>query len=408
MSEGDEDVRIELPIFTRANIDRDRLFEIERQLDAYTNYVIVVPEGVAKIEKRDFEGILWNHQWTGVIPHLKFQVVAIELPDSLTEIPSELFQHCATLTRVIIGKGVAKIGSDAFVGCKGLKTVIMRAGDNRLEIDTGAFGHCPSLESIEFPDNLSRLGDYSFVYCEKLTSVTIPKHVERIGEGAFVQCTGLETVTIISDADIPYNCFKGCSSLTNVNFMSEKIPSLGSGAFEECTSLVVDQDWADRFTTVADDAFVHVPPFPLILKDLGGNEWEVTNWNIPWLSARDILKGKDDIVKHVKTCAMTQHKKTLGASSWSLHGLVNPTKDPRNTLIVALLLFESGKWDGETELTNEWFIRWGGDETDESDEDDYTGMADEVIPGDKRKRNIGDDGGGRASKKGLSFTDLAI
>ena len=426
MSSDEKDVRhLELPM--RGNIDRDRLWEIAEEINAHTwaqlySYVIVVPEGVAEIHDRDFIGVLWEYSDDDnkrLI--LETNVVAIELPDSLTEIPNVLFANLKTLTKITIGKGVTRIGADAFHNCRLLKTVIMRADKWELEIDSDAFGWCVSLESIEFPENLSSLGEESFTECVNLTEVTIPKNVSRIDDGVFKGCTGLKTVTISSDAGIPRECFKECSSLTNVNFIRHKIPPLGSNAFEGCTSLVVDRNWTGHFTSVESNTFARVQPFPLTLKDLSGKKWEVTNWGIPSFRSTEIFIGGIDLAKHVESCAKTQHPDTLGKERWNIRNLEDPTGNTSTQLITALALFEKGEWGGETELTNDWFVHYEEDEGgggpalgvdevkgEESAEYNDIDKADEATSGGK---HIIGDGVGRASKIGkwgISFTDLAI
>jgi hypothetical protein len=416
---------------------------IDWPLAVGTNYVIVVPEGVTEISKDFFEGILFRN---GRIKDPKqAQVVAIELPNSLIEIPRELFADNETLTTVTIGNGVKRIHVSAFCGCTRLKTVIMRSGGGTdLTIGSSAFENCASLERVEFPDNLTVLGSAAFSGCKrlktvimrpgggidltigsnafknceslerveftdnlsvielaafsgcvKLPSFTIPNRVSCIEGYAFSGCTGLKTVTISSDAAIQERCFMGCSSLTTVNFTLEKIPSLGRNAFEECTSLVVDPNWAGRFTTVAGGAFQGVQPFPLILKALDGNEWKVTNWGIPIL---EMFDETFDFAKHVESCATQQHPEELKEGTWKLRNLDEPLGNTSLQLKVALFLFQNGEWTGETDLTNVWTVDWAVGE-------------DEVIPDSKRGRNSNDDGGAAAKyskNSGLSFTDLAI
>jgi len=403
---------------------------IDWPLAVGTNYVIVVPEGVTEISEELFEGIFFKKGRTNY-PQ-KAQVVAIELPDSLIEIPRRFFAYNETLRKVTIGSGVKRIHDQAFCGCTRLKTVIMRSGDKSLEIGTSAFSGCESLERVEFPDSLAVLESYAFHGCAKLLSVTISNHVNSIGLGAFGGCSSLKTVTINSNAAISDDCFMDCSSLTSVDFTLEKIPSLGSHAFQKCISLVVDPEWADRFTDVAKNTFEGVQPFPLWLAELDGTTYKVKNWKIPSLGGIEIFLRGIDFAKHVEKCANQQHPEALELGTWRLRNHDDPRGNTSKQLIKALLLFESGKWDGATDLTNVWTVDWAvggesGDEGASGDEDESGGGQkinnadnviddpakegeDEATPGSKRGRNSNDDGGAAAksSKPGLSFTDLAI
>ena len=71
----------------------------------------------------------------------------VVLPEGITEIGSNMFFECASLTRVVIPSTVISIGDSAFSGCK-------------------------SLEAITLPEALSTIGDAAFFECEQLYEVT--------------------------------------------------------------------------------------------------------------------------------------------------------------------------------------------------------------------------------------------
>ena len=62
--------------------------------------------------------------------------------------------------------------------------------------------------------------------------------VNHIGNGAFENCTNLTEVTLSKHTLYIYNrAFRGCKSLKNVNFNSQKVVKILSGAFSGCESL---------------------------------------------------------------------------------------------------------------------------------------------------------------------------
>ncbi len=54
------------------------------------------------------------------------------------------------------------------------------------------------------------IGSYAFAYCSGLTSLTLPAGITKIGDGAFSNCSGL----------------------TSIYVYAEKVPKIGSDAFE--------------------------------------------------------------------------------------------------------------------------------------------------------------------------------
>ena len=151
-------------------------------------------------------------------------------------------------------------------------------------VGKGAFANCPELTSVTLPSGVEAIGDIAFGNCTGLKSVNIPCSVSRIGEGAFYACAALQRVDF-EEADsaaqnhltLGESVFYGCQSLEQVYICSTsqplRLPSmvfaecrrlrsfktlgtisdLGSGAFQNCTSLTgVD---FDRIEWAAKDAF---------------------------------------------------------------------------------------------------------------------------------------------------------
>ncbi|MBR4440783.1 MAG: leucine-rich repeat domain-containing protein [Bacteroidales bacterium] len=58
-------------------------------------------------------------------------------------------------------------------------------------LDYGAFGACPSLESVTLPKSLKYIGQYAFA-ASGISSITIPKNVTTVGKSAFSMCTNLD------------------------------------------------------------------------------------------------------------------------------------------------------------------------------------------------------------------------
>ncbi|MBQ1437174.1 MAG: leucine-rich repeat domain-containing protein, partial [Ruminococcus sp.] len=73
--------------------------------------------------------------------------------------------------------------TNAFIGCKNLKNVVL--SENSTFIGASAFKGCKSLETIEFPDSLRRICENAFSGCKSLKTVTVPKEIYYIADSAF-------------------------------------------------------------------------------------------------------------------------------------------------------------------------------------------------------------------------------
>lgn len=102
------------------------------------------------------------------------------------------FYFRTSLTKVVIGDGVSKIGATAFGYCLLLSDLTI--GNSVTEIAYGAFGECVSLTSVVIPVSVESLGSCAFIDCGSLITITIGNSVKSIGEMAFNNCFALTTV----------------------------------------------------------------------------------------------------------------------------------------------------------------------------------------------------------------------
>ena len=102
-------------------------------------------------------------------------------------------------------------------------------------IGSYAFYSCSGLTSLTLPAGITSIGDRAFQDCSRLTSLTLPAGITSIGWYAFRGCSGLTSLNLPAGiTEIGSYAFYGCSGLTSIYVYAEKVPKIGSNAFEEC------------------------------------------------------------------------------------------------------------------------------------------------------------------------------
>lgn len=161
------------------------------------------------------------------------------LPDEIggkkvTGIGKGAFKKCASLSSVVIPKGVLRIGDSAFAGDSGLQRVELPEGLR--EIGEEAFYDC-GITAVELPSSVTVIGKYAFDSCGALTHVILPSGITEIAEGAFMKCSKLtEIIFPESIGAIGNFAFFGCSGLSELDF-PKGVSMIGLGAFAGCTAL---------------------------------------------------------------------------------------------------------------------------------------------------------------------------
>lgn len=137
------------------------------------------------------------------------------IPNDIYGISSCAFVGCKGLKEIVIPSNIVEIESNPFEN-SGLTTIsvadenetydsrdncnaIIETNTNSLiigtsltiipntveKIDDFAFSSCENLSSIEIPESVTEIGACAFSVCPKLTSITLPDSIETICEGAF-------------------------------------------------------------------------------------------------------------------------------------------------------------------------------------------------------------------------------
>ena len=111
------------------------------------------------------------------------ELTSITLPDTITKIADNAFLNCTSLETINVPKSVNRVGYDAFVGTAWLENKLK---ESPLVILNGVLvdGHKCEGEVV-IPDTVTSIADRAFMNTEKVESISFPESVEYIGRQAF-------------------------------------------------------------------------------------------------------------------------------------------------------------------------------------------------------------------------------
>lgn len=151
---------------------------------------------------------------------------------------SDAVARCSSLEEVEFPATLKKIGSKAFDYCIRLKEIILPEGVNY--IYGYAFMNCDAVTSVSIPSTLidsDGWGSYlkcTFYDCDKLTDITLTEGITELIEGMFTNCKSLISIKLPQSLTNINSAFIGCSSLTSIS-IPDKVTSTGD--FSGCSAL---------------------------------------------------------------------------------------------------------------------------------------------------------------------------
>ena len=157
---------------------------------------------------------------------------AVVLPNTVTNINQEAFDHCQKITSVTIPNGVTSIVYGTFHDCASLASVTLSS--NLKSIGAYAFAECSSLESITLPNSLEGIEYSAFMYSGLKGNLTIPNSVMYLGSSAFSN-TQIETVKIGSGMESMSGAFSYIATLKSANVPASVVDF--SHTFYDCYNL---------------------------------------------------------------------------------------------------------------------------------------------------------------------------
>lgn len=195
------------------------------------------------------EGVTFADNAAGIFSDCA-SLTSIDLPASVTQIPSSAFFGCSSLKTVTAESPITKIGANAFQNCAALKTIpdLSRV----TELGASAFYNCQALRCDVNLSSLKKLEDQVFCYtqvtvtdfCDTLESIgdwaliwatvkaELPPTLQSIGSYAFYSGNLPETLTIPNSVHTIGNyAFMKTQGVKNV-FIGSNLSSISKGLFD--------------------------------------------------------------------------------------------------------------------------------------------------------------------------------
>ncbi len=155
------------------------------------------------------------------------------------------FAGCTSLKSVEIPNTVSSLSMNAFERCTGLKTAIVNC--EGINVPSGLFGGCSSLESVVFGDGIIGIDGYWSGYvtyaprplegCNKLKNISLGRGIAVIPESFIYGLSLVERVTSSGAIKLIGNyAFYGCASLVDIPSLSA-VTNIGSSAFYNCSKI---------------------------------------------------------------------------------------------------------------------------------------------------------------------------
>ena len=162
------------------------------------------------------------------------------IPNTVTKIEDNAFDHCEKLESIVIPSSVISIGEYCFENCNNLNNLIFNEG----LISVGMYEFSGnSLEEVCFPNSLRLISDYSWYQCNKLKKITFGKNLNSLGI-AFIYCKAIEEVYCLNTYP---------PSLNNSTF---------NGSDVEYATLYVPAESVDSYKNSAWRVFGKILPLP--------------------------------------------------------------------------------------------------------------------------------------------------
>ena len=134
-------------------------------------------------------------------------------------------------------ESVIVISGYAFFDCNNIEE-IHRPGDKLIKLEVAAFYGCSKLKSIDFENNIKKIGACAFSECKSMKEFTVGEYVKSLGSSAFIECKSLKKVIFKSkNVELGHDLFARCPK--NIVIIADKDSSAAIYAKRHSDKLVL-------------------------------------------------------------------------------------------------------------------------------------------------------------------------
>jgi hypothetical protein len=161
------------------------------------------------------------------------KLINVNVSNGVTSIGNNAFVGCTSVTDFTLGSSVSQLGTGVFTGCSSLLNINANSSNVNYSSLNGVLFSFDKLTliqypagrigSYEIPSQVKTIGTNAFLSCTGLQSVIIPPATTSIQSSAFGSCSGLTQVTIghadsISTAAVTISgdAFTNCTAITTL------------------------------------------------------------------------------------------------------------------------------------------------------------------------------------------------
>ena len=146
---------------------------------------------------------------------------------NLKTIDSYTFQGCSNLKTIDLSN-ITSLGTNVFKGCS---LISIDHFPELNEVPNSTFADNTTLEIVELPSTITRLGDVCFAGCSNLTSIGDTSNVTIYGDKCLRNCSSLNVSLDLSDVTWLGNyCFDGCQNI-NITKLPQNQCTFGVSMF---------------------------------------------------------------------------------------------------------------------------------------------------------------------------------
>jgi hypothetical protein len=123
-------------------------------------------------------------------------ISTIVLEEGMSYIGTDAFMGCKYVKSIAIPASVEKIGDSAFEGCRMLAELTFAEGSTLTEVGNWAFYNCHGLQTVVLPEGVTTVGEAAFYGCSHLKELVLPASMAYVAESGFGDCEGLKKMTV--------------------------------------------------------------------------------------------------------------------------------------------------------------------------------------------------------------------